>query len=282
MSVKEYKMHKNKPSVILMGSKPGSVVALSILLERGWNVKYVVVSRKISHPWIQGPTLEEYAISKGIKIATQFELPRTETPDFIISYMFRYRVKSDVIALAKRAALNFHAGPLPEFGGWAFYNIAILENSSEYGCTCHYMDDGFDTGPIFKVSRFPINASRETAVSLEKKTQEAMIRLFIEFCDVAESGVELPKKDQDKSKIRYLDHKEFMKLKEIPSDADNKTIDRYARAFWYPPYECAYIKYNETKVEIIPNIAKEQMATLLHGKDFEYLQLASKKLLDEE
>ncbi len=269
-------MPKDKPSVILMGSKPGSVVALSILLERGWNVKYVVISRKISHPWISGPTLEEYAISKGIKVVTQPELPRTERPDFVISYMFRYRVKSDVIVLAKRAALNFHAGPLPGFGGWAFYNIAILENSPEYGCTCHYMNDGFDTGPIFKVSRFPIDASKETAVSLEKKTQEDMIRLFIDFCDIAESGNALPKEEQDKSKIRCLDREQFMKFKEIPSNADNETIDRYARAFCYFPYKCAYIKHNGTKVEIVPDIAKKQLATLLHRDDFKYLQCAAK------
>lgn len=271
-----------KPSAILMGSKPGSVVALSILIERGWHVKYVVVSRKISHPWISGPTLEEYAVSKGIEVVSQPELPRTEDVDFVISYMFRYRVKSDVIAMARRAALNFHAGPLPEFGGWAFYSIAVLESSPEYGCTCHYMDDGFDTGPLFKVNRFPIDASKETAVSLERKAQESMIGLFVEFCDTAESSEDLPLKEQDKSRIRYMDHEQFMKLKEIPSDADSETIDRYARAFWYPPYECAYFKVNGEKVEVVPNIAKTQMATLLHRNDFQDLTKAAKKFRVED
>lgn len=259
-----------------MGSKPGSVVALSILLERGWDIKYVVVSRKINHPWISGPTLEKYAVSKKIRVVTQAELPKIEKPDFIISYMFRYKVKLDVIALAQRAALNFHAGPLPGFGGWAFYNMAILENSSEYGCTCHYMDENFDTGPVFKVNRFPIDASKETAVSLEKKTQEEMIRLFIEFCDIAESGVELPKKKQDKRKIRYLTHEQFTKLKDASLYIDNETIDRYARAFWYPPYECAHIIHNGKKIELIPDIAKEQTANLLHKNDLKDLLLAVK------
>jgi methionyl-tRNA formyltransferase len=265
----------NKPSAILMGSKPGSVLALSIMIERGWQVKYVVVSRKISHPWVAGPTLEEYATSQGIKVVTQSQLPRSEKADFIISYMFRYMVKPDVIAMADRAALNFHAGPLPEFGGWAFYSIAVLENSPEYGCTCHYLDDGFDTGPLFKVNRFPIDASKETAVSLEKKAQENMIGLFVDFCDMAESGDELPCIKQDRSKMRYMQQKDFMKLKEIPLDADTETIERYARAFWYPPYECAYVKLNNQKVDVIPKIAKEQIATLLHRNDFESLKNAA-------
>ncbi len=99
--------------------------------------------------------------------------------DFVISYMYRHLVKGDVIAMAKQAAVNFHAGPLPAYGGWAFYNVAILENASEYGCTCHYMDEGFDTGPIFKVRNFPINTSLETACSLERKTQREMINFLM-------------------------------------------------------------------------------------------------------
>lgn len=159
-----------KPSVVLMGSKPGSVVALSILLRREWDVRYVVVSRKISHDWIAGPTLEQFAVSQGLPVLSQADLPRNFGVDFVISYMFRYRVAADVIGMARRAALNFHAGPLPEFGGWAFYNVAILDNAAEYGCTCHYMDEGFDTGPLLKVRRFPIDVREETAMSLEAES----------------------------------------------------------------------------------------------------------------
>ena len=238
----------SKPSVVLMGSKPGSVAALSLLLARGWDVRHVVVSRKITHPWIQGPTLEEYAREQGLRVVTQAELPRHEQVDFVVSYMFRYRVKGEIIALARRAAVNFHAGPLPEYGGWAFYSVAILEDATEYGCTCHYMDEGFDTGPLLKVLRFPINAREETAVSLERKAQKAMITLFAEFCDLAESGKELPAEPQDPAHMRYMSQEEFVALKRIPNNADAETIDKYARAFWYPPYEGAYIEVGENRV----------------------------------
>jgi methionyl-tRNA formyltransferase len=261
-----------RPTVILMGSKPGSVVALSILLRRGWDVRYVVVSRKITHPWIAGPTLEQAAEASGIKVVLQADLPRSKRVDFVLSYMFRHRVKTDVIAMARRGALNFHAGPLPGFAGWAFYNIAILQSVTEYGCTCHYMDDGFDTGPLLKVNRFRIDPTQETAVSLEQKSQEEMIRLFIDFCSIAETQDTLPLETQDKNAMRYLKAEEFEALKEIPRDADEDTIDRYARAFWYPPYECAFTWIRQTKVEVIPRIAKLQLATLLHVNDLGRLQ----------
>ncbi len=264
-----------KPSVILLGSKPGSVAALSTLLERGWDVKAVVVSPKYNWGWIPDPTLESFAEKNGLKVYTsQKHLPPEEKADFVISYMFRYRVNANTLGLANRAALNFHAGPLPEYGGWAFYNIAILENAVEYGCTCHYMDEGFDTGPLLEVRRFPIDASQETAYSLERKAQEEMIRLFQDFCQMAETGEPLPIEEQDPSRMRYLNQEEFMALKEIPADADAETIDRQARAFWFPPYECAYIKVGDTRVEVIPNIVKEQLATLLHADDHDCLLAA--------
>lgn len=262
-------MANRNPSVIVLGSKPGAAVALSILIERGWDIRKVVVSPEFSYPWINGLTIEELALKNNIDVVTQQQsLYEHEKVDFVISYMYRYKVKPETISIAERAAVNFHAGPLPEFGGWAFYNLAILENSPEYGCTCHYMDNGFDTGPLLKVNRFPIDAQKETAYSLEGKTQEEMIRLFIEFCNMAENQEDLPKEEQEKNKMRYFSKLEFEKLKEIPKDSDEETIDKYARAFWYPPYQCAYTIINGAKVEVIPNIAKEQIAGLLHQSDF--------------
>jgi len=269
-----------KPSAVLMGSKPGSVVALSMMLRRGWDVKYVVVSRKHSYPWIAGETLEESAQSHGLQVCTQAELPDTPV-DFVISYMFRYLVKSHVLKMARRAALNFHAGPLPEYGGWAFYNLAILEKARQYGCTCHYMDDGFDTGPLCKVRRFPIDPAQETAYSLERLAQQEMTRLFVDFCLLAERGQALPREPQDREKMRYLSQQEFEKLKQIPADADAETIDRHARAFWYPPYECAYTVQDTTKIEVIPSIAKEQIAAHLHADDLTVLERTADEYLTE-
>lgn len=264
-----------KPSVILMGSKPGAVVALEMMLDRGWQVRGVVTTQKHLHPWIAGPTLAEFAESKGIRVTTQAELPRDLDADLVISYMYRLRVKPDVIAMARRAAVNFHAGPLPEFGGWAFYSVAILENAVEYGCTCHYMDEGFDTGPLLRVRRFPIEASRETAYSLERKAQAEMLRLFAEFCEMAESAGDLPREMQDAARMRYMSREEFEALKLIPPGADAETAERYARAFWYPPYECAVMQAGTSQVEVLPRLVKEELAELLHKNDLNELRAAA-------
>jgi methionyl-tRNA formyltransferase len=253
-----------------MGSKTGSVVALRTLIRRGWDVRYVVAPRQVSHAWIPGETLEECARAHDIPVVSQQELPH-EPVDFVISYSFRYRVKPEVIALGKRASVNFHAGPLPEYGGWHFYNMAILNDATEYGCTCHYLDGALDSPPLLKVSRFAIHANMETAWSLERRTQEEMVRLFVEFCDLAESGLPLPAEEQDRLKARFLTQEQFEAMKAIPSDADEETVDRYARAFWYPPYTCAYTTVGDTRVEVVPKMVKEQIASALHTEDLQRL-----------
>ena len=267
-----------KPSAILMGSKPGSVVALEMMLERGWDVKAVVVAQKDAHPWIAGPTLADRARSSGVPVTTQAELSRSTSVDFVISYMYRNRVKPDVTGMARRAALNFHAGPLPEFGGWAFYSVAILEDAVEYGCTCHYMDEGFDSGPLLKVQRFSIDASRETAYSLERKAQAEMVRLFADFCDLAESGRDLPCAKQDAARMRYMRREEFEALKRIPPGADAKVVERYARAFWYPPYECAVMRTAGCDVEVVPQLAKEELALMMHANDLADLRAVAAEM----
>lgn len=259
----------SRPSAILMGSKAGSIVALSIMLRRGWSVRAVVDSTKA--PYLDGPTLADYARERGIVVVDKQSELAGRPVDFVISYMFRRLVTAPVRALASRGALNFHAGSLPEFAGWAFYNVAILENASSYGCTCHYMDDGFDTGPLLRVRRFPIEPSNETAVSLERRAQAEMVRLFGEFCQLAESGAALPREQQDPRRHRYLDRAQFDALKQIPQNADDEMIQRYARAFWYPPYRGATVKLGDRTVEVVPALAREQLGSLLHERDFERL-----------
>jgi methionyl-tRNA formyltransferase len=101
-----------------------------------------------------------------------------------------------------------------------------------------------------------------------------MLRLFVDVCGLAETDESLPSEGQDESRRRYFNREQMEVLKEIPADADEETVDRYARAFWYPPYECAYIRVNGRRVNVIPEIAKEQLGRVLHANDLDRLERA--------
>jgi hypothetical protein len=77
--------------------------------------------------------------------------------------------------------------------------------------------------------------------------------------------------------MRYLDQPEFKKLKRIPDNASKIDIDRIARAFWYPPYEVAYYEsVNGNKVEVIPEIARNEVAYSSHERSLtDLLQAAN-------
>jgi methionyl-tRNA formyltransferase len=215
----------------------------------------------------------------NVPVFHQDNIPDRLTADLVVSYMFRHRVRPETLARADVAALNFHAAPLPEYGGWAFYSVAIIEDALEYGCTCHHMDNGFDTGDLCVVRRFPIEASNETAVSLERRAQNEMIALFVGILDRIERGQPLPREPQDPGRMRYMDQPTFQALKKIPLGADRDTIDRIARAFFYPPYEGAYMELHGDRIEVMPNLARRQIAHDLHEQD--YADLAASAIAQE-
>ena len=248
-----------KPSIIFMGSKPASVVALRHVVARGWDVKAVCVSGTVSHPWYPGPNLKEVAEELGLPIYKQAEMPETGPVDLVVSYMFRHLVKPHIAQRATKAAINFHAAPLPEYGGWGTYNLAILEQKKEFGCTCHHLGEGFDDGPLVKVRRFPIKPDELTGFGLEGLAQAEMLRLFSEIVEMVEQGIELPSIPQPAHEIRYNSLEEFLPMKRIPDDADAETADRYARAFWFPPYEGAYYETNGVRQEVIPVSVRETL-----------------------
>lgn len=259
--------------VILLGSKPGSVAALLFMVQQGWDVVEVVATPDQA-AWLPGPSLHQVASALGIRTVRKQDQLEVADVDLVISYMFRSLVTQATLNRG-RFAVNFHAGPLPEFGGWAFYNLAILEESPDYGCTCHVMDNSFDTGPLVKVRRFSIESNLETAISLEKKAQKEMCLLFREVMDEFECENEFEIVQQPADQMRYLNKRDFEILKRIPLGASKMDADRIARAFWYPPYQIAYYELaNGTRVEVIPEIAKNELAHGLHERDLTDLLLA--------
>jgi methionyl-tRNA formyltransferase len=77
-------------------------------------------------------------------------------PDLIISGGFPWRIPSDVLALPRFGAINFHDALLPRHrgpnaGGWVF-----RVGDTETGLTIHRLGPEFDTGPVLAQARVPI------------------------------------------------------------------------------------------------------------------------------
>lgn len=161
--------------------------------------------------------------------------------DLVISFLYPKKIKKSLIRFPKIGCINFHPAPLPEFKGFAPYTFGIYEQSSYWGVSAHFVDEDFDTGDIIKVKTFNINPKKETAFSLEQKTQKELLKLFKEIIDkVCEKG-SLPRTPQKKVG-KYYSKKDFENLRQIKPEDTIDEIERKCMAFWCPPWPGAKYK----------------------------------------
>jgi methionyl-tRNA formyltransferase len=77
-------------------------------------------------------------------------------PDFLFSFYYRSMLKSPLLALPPKGALNMHGSLLPKYRGRAPVNWAIIHGETETGATLHYMLDQADSGDIVAQQAVPI------------------------------------------------------------------------------------------------------------------------------
>lgn len=171
------------------------------------------------------------------------------SPDVIISYLFDKKIKEPLISFPKYGCINFHPALLPEYRGRGGCNFAILEKAAIWGSTAHYVDADFDTGAIIRSFKFSFDYRFETAISLKKKTLTAMYELMKSvLADIEENG-KLPALKQDNMNGRYYSRDLMLQCMKI--DLDNDDIDTKIQAFWYPPYDGAYIEINGKRYTLV-------------------------------
>jgi methionyl-tRNA formyltransferase len=157
--------------------------------------------------------------------------------DVVISFLFWKLIREPLASLGRVGCLNFHPAPLPDMRGLGGYNVAILEGREEWGVSCHFVDERFDTGDLVEVERFPIDSENETAFSLDLASQERLFALFKRVMARAQAGEELPRTPQGEG--RYVTREEFEELRRVRPGDD---LERKLRAFWYPPHPGAVIE----------------------------------------
>lgn len=74
------------------------------------------------------------------------------------------KVPDTVVSAYRGRLMNIHAALLPAFGGQGMYGGRIHEAVLEYGakisgCTVHFVDEQYDTGPIICQSAVPVEES---------------------------------------------------------------------------------------------------------------------------
>ncbi|WP_107855143.1 methionyl-tRNA formyltransferase [Neisseria weaveri] len=176
--------------------------------------------------------------------------------DLGLSILYWRKLRDEFLTVPSRGTINFHPAILPEYKGTGGYNLAILDGLSEWGISAHYIDDSIDTGDLIEVVRFPMNPDTETAQSLESRSMSVLDefakRLIMQAVN---SGAKLPTYPNVGG--TYTSRAEMEAMKEIRPGDD---VDRKVRAFWFPPYDGAYIEIDGKKFTLVNRRILEAVA----------------------
>lgn len=243
-----------------MGKHKRSVVGgLEHLLATGWDVA-AVVAPGADERAAEGQRLDLAAERAGLPLMSDDDLyaaladPAGAQVDLtgvdgVFSFLFWKRIRLPLIELGRLGCLNFHPAPLPDMRGLGGYNVAILEDWPEWGVSAHYVDAEFDTGDVVRVDRFPIDRERETALSLDFRSQAKLLDLFRWTADELAAGRELPRTAQGDG--RYVTREEFEALRAVRLDDPPDLTARRIRAYWYPPHDGATLELDGQTVTLL-------------------------------
>jgi methionyl-tRNA formyltransferase len=228
-------------------SKRTTVRALEWLVERGVEVAAVVAPEP--DRWTREPQRLDLAARRHdlplVSDADLYADPPGDV-DIVVSFLFWKLIREPLISLGRIGCLNFHPAPLPDFRGLAGYNLAVLEGLAEWGVSCHFVDERFDTGDLVEVERFAIDPDAHTALSLDLETGEYLVALFRSVIERAMAGAELPRQPQGEG--RYVSREEFERLRVVQPGDD---VERKLRAFWYPPYPGAVLEVEGRRLTLL-------------------------------
>lgn len=75
--------------------------------------------------------------------------------DYLLSVANLDVLKPETLGMARRCAVNFHDGPLPERAGLNVPVWALLEGETDHAITWHRIEGGVDEGAILLRAPFP-------------------------------------------------------------------------------------------------------------------------------
>lgn len=120
-------------------------------------------------------------------------------PDIILVFSFGQILKSEILNIPSVACVNIHASVLPKYRGASPVAAAILNRDTESGITYMKMDEGLDTGPMYRIEKCPVN-SYSSAELEEKLASMASEDIEQVLMDISNG---LKPEAQDESKASY-------------------------------------------------------------------------------
>jgi amino acid adenylation domain-containing protein len=162
---------------VIIGSGTLAARCGEMLREQGHQVLAAVVGDE---------TMRQWALAQGLAPITPAHAAEAigALPpfDLLLSIVSPLIVPPALLRLPRRAAINYHDGPLPRYAGTHATTWALINREPSHGVTWHIMTEQLDAGAILVQEIFPLAAS-ETAVSLNARCYTAALSSFAALLD---------------------------------------------------------------------------------------------------
>ncbi|HEY9064560.1 MAG TPA: MupA/Atu3671 family FMN-dependent luciferase-like monooxygenase, partial [Burkholderiaceae bacterium] len=166
-------------------------------IAQGHAVRGVVSSAPAVVRWCDARGIPHIAASQD-----QVAFLGREPFDYLFSIINHAVCAPEVLALPRRAAINFHDSLLPRYAGFNVTSWAILSGEASHGVTWHEMSERVDAGRILKQREFAI-AADDTAFTLAAKCYDAGAGSFAELLRELAEGTSAPRA-QDSAQRSYF------------------------------------------------------------------------------
>lgn len=185
-------------------------VCLGELLAAGAEIAAVITHDDDPGEEIWFRSVRELAERHGLPVFAPSNVNTTEwiermrgwDPEFIFSFYYRRLLGRDLLAMARRGALNLHGSLLPRYRGRCPVNWVLIHGERETGVTLHYMEEKADSGDIVAQHVVPI-AADDTAADLNRKMSKAAVELVQETYPRLCQGT-APRRPQDPASASYF------------------------------------------------------------------------------
>jgi methionyl-tRNA formyltransferase len=238
--------------IAIIGRSEFCLDTAKLLIEKNLKICFFYTSKEEYYHKVKSNDIKYFCKKKKIpffcdnKINSNFSILKKYKPDLGLSVNWKYKIKKNIIKLFPMGLYNAHLGDLPKYRGNATISWSIINNEKKIALTIHQMNQGIDSGKIYKKKYIKINKNTD-ANEIVKKISNYIPGLFLNLInDKKKNKINL--KPQVGKIIKTFPRQEIDYKINWNMNADE--ILKIIRSYTIP-FEGAYAFFKKEKIRIL-------------------------------
>lgn len=189
--------------------------------------------------WAEDHGVECIKVGKAVEMAAHLD-----EIDCVVTVAFGILLPQEILSIPRHGFINLHFSLLPAWRGAAPVQRAIESGDNELGISVFSLDEGMDTGPIYRQSSFLRDPSMRSKEALEFLGEQGVALIAQTLEDISHGVPPIKQSEQGISLARKLSKAEGL----IDWTRSSSVIDRKVAAFY--PNPIAYAQFRGETLKI--------------------------------